>query len=158
MMSRRGFTLIEAIIAIVVLSLAVPATMAMIHDATVARTDSVLTTRAAWLAGTISEQILADATSTHADLGMGAFEDPSNYLHDPGTGLFARLSGAIELYESYGMSCEVDIGPAVSATFTPSGDAARNIYRQITVTVRWGRASGPPVTMPVSFIVVDGAS
>ncbi|XOV75493.1 MAG: prepilin-type N-terminal cleavage/methylation domain-containing protein [Phycisphaerales bacterium] len=44
-MTRRAFTLIEAIIAMVVLSIAVPATLALIHDATVARRDDYVNPR-----------------------------------------------------------------------------------------------------------------
>ena len=88
-MTRRAFTLIEAIIAMVVLSIAVPATLALIHDATVARAETTTSTRAAWLGSMLIEQILADVASDDPQLGMDALADDEAYLNDADTGLFA---------------------------------------------------------------------
>ena len=154
-MTRRGFTLVEAIIAIVVLSLAVPATTAMIRDATVARSDGALTTRALWLGSAVSEQILADAASDDPSLGMAGFEDANAYLHARDTGLFDRLDGLMTEYGRYGIGFEVIIGPLTGAGGTPDADPELNVYRQFEVRVVWSGATGQDQTMPLSFIVTD---
>lgn len=154
-MIRSGFTLIEAVIAIVVLSLAVPATTAMIRDATVARSDGALTARALWLGSAVSEQILADAASDDPSLGMGAFGDSNAYLHAPETGLHDRLAGLREEYDRYGIEFDVTIGPLIAANGTPDADPDLNVYRQIEVRVIWSGATGQDQSMPLSFIVTD---
>ena len=154
-MIRRGFTLIEAVIAIVVLSLAVPSTMAMIRDATVARAENALTIRAQWIATAVSEQILADAASDDPSLGMSGFADSNAYLNNPGSGLYERLAHLDSDYARFGIEYEVEIRPLTAANGTPSADADENIYRQIEVRVTWQGATGEDRTMPLSFIVTD---
>lgn len=154
-MKRAGFTLVEAVIAIVVLSIAVPATMAMIRDATVARADSTLTSRALWLGSAVSEQILADAASDDPELGMEGFENQSAYLQSGTSGLYDRLEPVAADYAHHGILYEVSIGPLVSEDGTASGDPALDIYRQIGVEVLWTNASGDNKTMPLSFLVTD---
>lgn len=85
-MRRRAFTIVEAVIAMVVLAIAVPATLAMIHDATIIRAESAMSTRASWLGSMMAEQILADVASDDSRLGMTALEEPQTYLHHPDTG------------------------------------------------------------------------
>ena len=154
-MTRRAFTLIEAIIAMVVLSIAVPATLALIHDATVARAETTTSTRAAWLGSMLIEQILADVASDDPQLGMDALADDEAYLNDADTGLFARLDQAIAPFENAGLDATGDIGPLISESLSTSGDPDQDIYRQITVTVEWNALGGGQRNAPITFLVTD---
>lgn len=154
-MNRRGFTLIEAVIAIVVLAIAVPATTAMIRDATVARADSAQTARALWLGQAICEQILADAASADPSLGMEGFTDQHAYVGAAETGLRDRLETLLSDYEPFGMDFELSIGPLVAVSGTASGDPDRDVYRSIEVRVLWRSATGDQNSMPLSLIVTD---
>ena len=60
---RRGFSLIEAITALVILGLAMPAMLWAIRDSTRRRADPILFSRARWLAAERLEDIIADAHS-----------------------------------------------------------------------------------------------
>jgi prepilin-type N-terminal cleavage/methylation domain-containing protein len=62
--SRRGFTLIEAIIAVVVMAIAIPPMFWAFRDSNVRRVDPINVSRARWLAEEKLEDILADARST----------------------------------------------------------------------------------------------
>lgn len=154
-MRRRGFTLIEAVIAIVVLAIAVPATTAMIRDATVARADSAQTSRALWLGNAICEQILADAASSDPSLGMEAFADQNAYTAAPETGLRDRLDTLLSDYVAFGIDFELSIGPLVTVSGSASGDPERDVYRSVEVRIRWHNASGDPLSMPLSLLVTD---
>ncbi len=57
--TARGFTLIEAIIAIVVLSIAMPAMLWALRESTAERVDPVMVTRARWLAAERLETLTA---------------------------------------------------------------------------------------------------
>jgi prepilin-type N-terminal cleavage/methylation domain-containing protein len=60
--SRRAFTLIETIAALVVLSIAVPALLWTLGNAHIQRIDPMLVTTATWLAHEKAEDVLADAS------------------------------------------------------------------------------------------------
>ena len=60
----RAFTLIEAIAAIVLLSVAVPSMTWGVRDAVIRRTDPIKLTKARWLLAERMEQIIADRHST----------------------------------------------------------------------------------------------
>ena len=154
-MRRRGFTLIEAVIAMIVLSVAVPATLALVHDATVVRAESAMSTRASWLGSMLCEQILADVASASPELGMTALEDDRVYLDDPDTGLFARLGSAMQDYVDQGLEAAVQIGPLVSQSLSPTGEADQDIYREVVVTVSWNTVRGEERTAPITFLVTD---
>jgi prepilin-type N-terminal cleavage/methylation domain-containing protein len=154
-MNKRGFTLIEAVIAIVVLAIAVPATTAMIRDATVARADSAQTARALWLGNAICEQMLADAASDDPALGMEAFEEQYAYVNAPDTGLRDRLETLLSDYEPFGMDFALSIGPLVAVSGIASGDPERDVYRSVELRILWRSATGDQNSMPLSLIVTD---
>ena len=60
----KAFTLIEAIAAIVLLSVAVPSMTWGVRDAVIRRTDPIKLTKARWLLAERMEQIIADRHST----------------------------------------------------------------------------------------------
>ncbi len=154
-MKRRAFTLIECIMSLVILSVAVPATLAMMHDATIARTESVMATRASWLGNMICEQILADISSGDPALGMNALADPSGYLFASNSGLMDRIRTELLEYEQMGITAQVAIGPLLSLSGFTTGDPVQDLYRRITVTVSYRSASTTARQVPFELLVTD---
>jgi prepilin-type N-terminal cleavage/methylation domain-containing protein len=137
---RRGFTLVESIIVVVVVALLVPPSVSMLQSAQTSRVDSANTLRASVLAGAVMEQVIADASSPAASLGMAAFAAPSTYTDTATTGLKARLAAVTSAYQAQGLTWSLSIGGLVSKTGTANADSAQNIYRAVTVTVTWNSA------------------
>ncbi len=138
--SRRGFTLMEAIAALVVLGILIPPTVAMMRDAARSRVDAVSLTRATWLAAAVMEQVIADVNSEN--LGPEALADQVAYLETPGTGLESRLADVTALYAAGGVGWSLSIGEPVSASGVSTGDAERDVYRMVLVRVEWDSRAG----------------
>lgn len=150
----RGVTLVEAVLAVVVLALAVPPVLSMSVEANAARVNAALTTRASVLAQAVLEEVLADVVSDNASLGFDALAD-AGYAD---TVLPARLNasdapGAIAA--SSGLAWTLEVGDLVSATGEADSDAALNAYRLVTVRVSYRSAGGASIVMPVSAYMGD---
>lgn len=154
-MSRRGFSLIEAIAAIVILALVAPVSMFTLRDAAASRSESIQLTRATWLAVAVMETVLGDLSSGDPALGFGALSDVASYLDTPSTGLRARLASVTDHYRSLGFEWTLTVGGLVAADGAPSGDEELDVYRVVRVTVSWVGAGHGPVEYPVSAIVCD---
>lgn len=152
---RRAFTLIEAVVVVVVLAVSVPPTVAWLNDAAGRRADAVNSVRAAALATCVLENVLADASSSAAGLGFGAFANPPAYLDTPATGLRARLATQTQGLESIGFTYGVEIGPLVDSTGVVNAAPANNLFRRVRVTVSMPRAEGPPAAVAVEAMVTQ---
>lgn len=154
--SRRGFTLIEAVVVIVALALIVPPAVGWLGRAGDDRIDAVNATRASFLASAVMEHVIADASSTAPALGFGALASSPTYLSTAVTGLYARLSSTTAPYTGMGFSYSVSIGPLVDQTGVVNADAALNAFRVVTVSVTFPSARGAtPHTLSVSSMVGD---
>lgn len=154
--SRRGFSLLEAIIVILVLAVSVPSTVAWLGEAAARRADAVNAVRASTLATTVMESIMADASSTDPGLGFAAFANAAAYLDAPTTGLRSRLASLTAPAEALGFSYDVTISALVDSTGTVNPDSAQNLFRKVTVTVEYGAASTPtPVALDVEALVSE---
>jgi type II secretory pathway pseudopilin PulG len=142
MTRRRAFSLIEAIAAIVVLSIAVPSTMAVLVDSSRANADAVNTTRASALASLVLEQVLADASSESPALGFAAFADANAYLTTATTGLNDRIAASVAPYQAVGMTYLVTIGDLADNTGAVTGNPALDLFRLVTVTVTFPTSRG----------------
>lgn len=151
--NRRAFSLIEVVIAVIVLAIAVPPTLNLMDSAGAGRADAINTTRASLLATSVLEMVTADINSDAAGLGFEALTGPSDYLEHPSDGLYARLETATDPYTSAGLSYSVEIGGLVSADGTVSADADDNIFRVITVRVSFASASTASYQVPFSTMV-----
>ena len=151
--ARRAFSLIEVVIAIIVLAIAVPPTLNMMESAGAGRVDAINTTRATLLATSVLETVTADVNSEAAGLGFDALGDAATYLNDPGSGLYARLETSLAAYTDAGLSYSVDIGGLVAADGNPSGDADDNIFREVTVRVSFSAASSASYQVPFRTMV-----
>ena len=94
---RRAFTLIEAISALVVLSIAMPSMLWSIRDSVRRRADPILLSRARWLAAEKLEDCIADGHSTtrgYAYLAVGNYPAES-----PVTG-FTGMNRSVAINET----------------------------------------------------------
>lgn len=154
-MSRRGFSLIEAVAAIVILGLIAPVSMFALRDAAAARSASVQLTRAVWLANAVMETVLADVASAEATLGFDALADENAYLNTPATGLIARLADTTDFYEDLGFEWSIEISELVAADGAASGESDEDLYRVITVEVTWVGAAHGSTRYEISAMVSD---
>lgn len=154
--SRRAFTLLEAIIVVLVLALSVPPTVAWLGESAARRADSVNAVRASALATTVMETILADASSTSPSLGFGAFANSATYLDTATTGLRARISGLASPVEALGFSYTVTFSALVDSAGVVNADTSKNLFRRVTVTVSYGSAaSSTPISLSVEAFVTE---
>lgn len=153
---RRAFSLLEAIIVVLVLALSVPPTVVWLGESASRRVDSVNAVRASALATTVMESILADASSTSPSLSFAAFADTSTYLDTPTTGLRARISALTSPVESIGFSYSVTFSPLIDSTGAVNADSSMNLFRTVTVTVSYGSAtSTTPISLSVEAVVTE---
>jgi prepilin-type N-terminal cleavage/methylation domain-containing protein len=151
----QGFTLIEVVIAVVVLAIAVPPTLNLMDSASAGRVDAVNTTRATYLTTVVLETIIADMTSTDPSLGFEALSDSNAYLNTVSTGLFERLSTLTEPYISVGLKYSVTIGALVASDGLVSETESENVFRTVTVNVGFTSASTTSYQMPTSIMLSE---
>lgn len=153
--ARRAFTLIEAVVVVVVLTISVPPTVAWLNQSAGRRADAVNTIRATTLSTCVLEQILADASSTSPGRGFAAFANAATYLNTPTTGLRARITSQTQPYQTLGITYAVTIGPLVDRTGVVNPTPANNIFRRITVSVTFPRSDGPSAAIAVETMVTQ---
>ena len=151
--NTRAFSLIEVVIAVLVLAIAVPPTLNLLEDAGAGRVDSINTTRATMLAMSVIEMITADIDSSAEGLGFDALADEALYFETPNTGFHDRIESLIEPYLDVGLSYSVDIGALVSADGSVSEDVDENVFRVITVRVTFPSANTSSYVVPISTMV-----
>ena len=132
----RGFTLIEAIIAIVVLSLAIPPMLWAMRDATWKRADPVLVSRARWLAAEKLEDVLADR---HSATRGYAYVVAANYPVEAAVTGFTGFSRSVAITEG-------------NATLVPGSGAG---YKTVSVSVGFRDARNNPRTRSLSTVVTE---
>ncbi len=147
-----GFTLIEAVVAMVVLAIAVPMGLAMMRDAAIVRVSSTQTSKAFWLANAVVEQVQADLDSSTTGLGFDAMSDANSYLNDAPDALRTRLASVVTDAEAYGFSWSVVAGALVDANGLTTGNTDEDIYRVVTVTVSWTNPMGQAQTFPLGVM------
>ncbi len=152
---RHGVTLLEAIVVVLVLAIAVPASMTMISAGNESRRQSADVSRAITLASCVAEQVFADATSTDEDLGFDAFADASAYLTTPTTGLYDRLDAVSSVYTDAGMTYAVTIGNLANASGVVTGDANQDVFRTVVITVTFDDPDGNSLSLPVSLVLTE---
>jgi type II secretory pathway pseudopilin PulG len=151
----RGTTLVELVAVIVVLSVTVPVTVAMLRGQSDRSTDSVLYARAGAYATAICEQIIADAASDSDIINFASLDDVASYVDAPTTGLRDRLSSVTAAYESQGFSFDLDVGELVSSDLTTSINDGENVFRVVTVRVRVPLVSSGSIEMPTTLVVTE---
>lgn len=133
--ARAGFTLIETIVAVVVLSVAVPSMLWAIQDAQRSRVSPVMTSRARWLAMEKLEDALADRASSARGY---AYVLTGNYPAEASVAGFAGFSRSVAVAET---------GPG----FVAGGTG----YKTVTVSVGWTDGRGVARTLALSTVLTD---
>ncbi|MBC7771284.1 MAG: type II secretion system protein [Pyrinomonadaceae bacterium] len=131
--SRHAFTLIEAIIAIVILSIAMPSMLIAVRTAYDKRVGPVQTSRARWLAVEKLEDIIADRSS--ATRGF-AYLTAANYAPESSIAGFPGFSRSVTLRQT-------------TANLLTAG----NGYMLVTVTVSWTDTGGASRSMSLSTVL-----
>jgi type II secretory pathway pseudopilin PulG len=138
MTSRRrtaGFTIIEAVAAIVMLALIIPPTMYALREAHIQRVNPVMASRARWLATERLENIIADRHSTTRGY---TYLVNANYPAEASIASFAGFTRSTSITET---------GPDLATSGTG--------YKRATVTVSWTDATGTARALSISTIVTD---
>lgn len=135
--SRRpqAFSLIEAVIAIVILSVAIPSMFWAVRDAAERRVEPVMLARARWLAAEKLEDIVADR---HSSLRGYAYVANSSYPTEETLDGFPGFSREVEVIER-------------AANLVSAGTG----YKVATVRVRYPVARGETRTLELAAVVAD---
>lgn len=134
-MRRRGFTLIEAIAAMVILSIGVPPILWAVRDAQVRRAGPILASRARFLATEKLEEVIADRHSTTRGY---AWVNSSRYPPESPVPGFPGFTRSVAVAET-------------AADLVSAGAG----YKKITVTVSWTNPWTGAQSMAVSTVVTD---
>lgn len=130
-----AFTLIEAITAIVILSVAMPALLMATSDAQRRRADPVMAARARWLAAERLEDVIADRHSATRGYAYIAVENYPDESPVPG---FAGFSRSVAIVET---------GPSLAG----SGRG----YKTVTVTITYAGGTGTERSLSLSTVLTD---
>ena len=130
---RHGFTLIEAIAVIVLMTVAIPPMMWSIREAHISRANPVLASRARWLAVSKLEDVIADRSSPVRGYN---YLIPGNYAAEPTIPGYAGFSRTVNFNETL-------------ADLTTSGDG----YMNVTVAISWTDAQGTSQTLNISTVL-----
>ncbi len=133
--TRTGFTLIEAIIAIVILSTAIPAMFWAIRDAHTRRANPVLAAKARWLAAEKLEDVIADR---HSSTRGWSYVASGNYAAEPAVSGFAGFSRATSIAEK-------------AANLTSAGTG----YKVVTVTVSYTDLGGQSRSVQIATVLTE---
>lgn len=131
----RAFTLIEAIAAIVILTVAIPPLLFSVREAHRQRVDPVLLSKAQWLATEKLEDVIADRHSTTRGYD---YLIAGNYAAEPAVSGFTNFSRSVAFSEK-----QVDL--------TTAGDG----YMIVTVTVSWTDGGGTARSLGVSTVLTE---
>jgi Tfp pilus assembly protein PilV len=132
---RRGFSLIDAIAAIVMLSVAAPAMLAALASAHRDRVSPAMASQARWLAIEKLEDILADRSSPTRGWD---FVDGANYADESSISGFPGFTREVEIAET-------------GADLQAAGEG----YKTVTVTVRWTHLDGQPHQVELATVVTE---
>lgn len=135
MTTLRAFTLIECIVAIVILAVAVPAMTLALRETHAKRAAPVMASRASWLAVERLEDIIADRNSTTRGY---TYLKGTNYPDEATIAEFPGFSRSVLFVET---------GPDLSS----AGDG----FMKVTVTVNWTDPGGVARSMGISTVLTD---
>ncbi len=134
-LSHRAFTLIELLIAVVVLAIATPPLVLALSDASVRRSSRTLDERARWLAAELLEEIIADR---HSAARGYSYVLNANYPTQNTISGFPGFSRVVSVTTT---------GP----NFAVGGSG----YKTVTVTVNWTDPRGGAKSFALSSVVTD---
>lgn len=131
-----GFTLIEVIIAVIVMAIAIPPVFWALRDANVRRVDPINLSRARWLANEKIEDVLADARSTTRGY---SYLVNGNYASESPVSGFTGFTRSVSIAES-GANLVAGSGTG---------------YKTVAVSVTYVDGKGTTRSLSVSTVVTD---
>lgn len=131
----RGFTLIETIAAILVLSIAVPPLLWSIRQAHIQRVNPMLASKARWLATEKLEDIVADRHSTTRGYG---YLVAGNYPAESPVAGYTGFTRTVSFVQT-------------NADLVTAGSG----YMKATVTVSWTDATSTARSLSIATVVTD---
>ncbi len=134
---RRAFTLIETVMAIIILAVGVPPMLWAVSQAQTDRANPVLFSRARWLAVEKLEDIVADR---HSGTRGYSYLDTANYADEN--------PGDIAGYLAYGRTVAF---AEKEANLVTAGSG----YMIVTVTVTWTDTSGDTQSLSISTVLTE---
>jgi type II secretory pathway pseudopilin PulG len=146
---RRGFSLIEAVLIVLMISIALPPSIAMMTEASASQADRVLLATAMSYAQGLTDQITADVSVN----GLDILTDENLYLDAPGTGFWARVSWVSSPYESRNLAASIAISELVDYQGVVSAIPGENLFRIVTVTIDVPTADGVLLSVPVPMML-----
>jgi len=147
--SRQGFSLIEAVLIVLMISIAVPPSIAMMTEASRNQADRVLLAIAMSYAQALADQVSADVSVN----GLDILADENLYLNAGGTGLWARVSWVSAPYVSRNLTASIEISELIDYQGVVSADPASNLFRMVTVTIGVPMTDGQLLDVPVSMML-----
>lgn len=132
----RGFTLIEAITAVVVLAIAVPGMFWGIRDAQMRRIDPLQASKARWLAAEKLEDIIADR---HSSTRGYTYVVSNNYATE----------NSITGFQGFARS--VNVSESGASLVSGSGTG----YKTVTVTVSFKDGRNTTRTLALATVITD---
>ena len=132
---KRAFSLIETIVAIVIMSVAVPSMLWTVREAHINRANPTLASTARWLAIEKLEDIIADRHSTTRGY---TYLVTGNYPAENPVAGFAAFSRSVSLNETL-------------ADLTTAGAG----YMNVTVQLSWTDGEGQAQTLDISTVLTD---
>lgn len=136
---RKGFSLIETVVAVFILAIAVPPMMWAVRQAQRQRVNPMLASKARWLAVEKIEDVIADRHSVSGSRGYD-FLTTGNYP--------TEAKGSISGYPQF--ERRVTFNETEADLSTP-GDG----YMNVTVEVEWNDASGQTETLSISTVLTE---
>jgi Tfp pilus assembly protein PilV len=134
---RSGFTIIETLAALIILTLAVPPMIWAIGEAHVQRVNPVLASQARWLATEKIEDVIADRYSSTRGW---SYLVPGNYAAEP------TITG------SPGFSRSVTLTETDADLVSTSGSLG---YMNVDVTVTWSDGDAVSRSLTLSTVVTE---
>ncbi len=131
----RGFSLIETIVAIVILSVALPAMLWTVREAHVQRVNPMLLSTARWLAVEKLEDVIADRHSTTRGY---AYLIAGNYPAENPVAGYVGFTRSVSFNETL-------------ADLVTAGSG----YMNVTVQVGWTDGQGTAQTLPISTVLTE---
>ena len=135
----RGFTLLETVTAIIILSIAVPPMLFAVRESHRQRVNPLFASKACWLITEKLEDIIADRQSTSGNRGYNYLVS-SNYA--------AEATGSIAGFPQFSRS--VSFSETLADLLTAGGG-----YMKVTVTVGWTDGEGNARTLAISTVLTD---
>lgn len=133
--TRRGFTLAEAVIAVVILAISVPSMLWAVRQEHKARVQPVMASKARWLATEKLEDIIADRHSTTRGY---TYLTTSNYAAESPVSGFTGFTRSVAIAET-------------AADLASAGTG----YKKVTVTVGWTDGTGAARTLALATVITD---